>query len=69
MALKLKKAKKAGYVCGLGAADGNISSVFVDHGADVKVEITSDGIEITGDKAAWAAIVSAVSAIYDGIKE
>lgn len=66
MALKLKKAKKAGSVCA--SADAKTASVFVDHDADVKVKITSDGIEITGDKAAWAAIVSAVSAIYDGIE-
>lgn len=66
MALSIENAAKAGYVCG--TADETGASVFVDHGAGVEVVATADGIEIKGDKAAWAAIVSAVAAIYDGIE-
>ena len=62
MALSIENAAKAKYVC------ATADAVFVDHGAGVEVVATADGIEIKGDKAAWAAIVSAVAAIYDGIE-
>ena len=68
MALSIKNAAKAVYVCATADVDGAKAEVFVDHGASIEIKVDADGISIKGDKAAWAAIASAIDAIYEGIE-